>query len=345
MKRLTAKGVILSGLVLVLAIAGCRRKLSPEEFAKYLKIEHTLKVHAAPVLAVAYSPDGKVLISTDAEGKIIFWNPQTGEQIKIKSFFNDPVYQIAFSPDGKYLAFAGRGPAVLFYNPATLEPWDSFAAHSHNVLAIAWGPNRIFASASCAEKDPREFCIKGEVAVWKIEKDAARATELKRFLDHNDWVSSLAVSPNGKYLATGGLDNVINIYDTRTWQLLNTLQGHGARVDVLRFPPGNSELLVSASVDGTVRFWEIPDGKQKKILKSEGSSFAAMALSPDAKMVAAGGLDQKIVIWQIKNEKVVKSLEGLEDKISSLSFSPDGAALAAGLYDHNILVWKAKRPR
>ena len=346
MKHSYLKGLVVLSLISAIFITGCKRKISPEEFAKNLHPQYTLNSNNNPVLTIAYSPDGKLLVTTDSQGEIIFWDPETGEQKKKTNFHNMPLYAMAFSPDGKYIAMAGKDQAIILFDARKIDtPPTSFVAHNDDIYALAWGPNHIFASASCIERDPRNWCIKGEVAVWKLEKIGQNPLEVKRFPAHGDWINAIAVSPNGKYIATGGGDNVINLYSTKTWEHLKTLHGHTGRISALAFPARNSSLLGSTSMDGTVRVWSVPDGDQEKLMKSEGGKFMAMAFNPDGKMVAAGGADQKIMLWLTKKEKVLKELAGLEGQVSSLAFSPDGTALAAGLYDSKILVWKAEIPK
>lgn len=343
MNRFWVKGIILFALVMSLAVTGCKRKMSPEEFAKNLHSKFTFKSHNTPVLAISYSPDGKTMVSTDSEGKIGFWDTQTGEQKKMTNFHNIPLYAMAYSPDGEYIAMAGREQAIVYYDGEKMEPMSSFIAHNDQILALAWGPKQVLASASCAQRDPRQWCIKGEVAVWKFGEKGMNPAEVKRFTDHSDWINAIAISPNGKFLATGSGDNLINIYNTKTWEKVNTIKGHTSRVNVLAFPDKDSDLIGSASLDGTARLWQVPDGDQEKLYKADGDKFMAMAFSPDGKMIAAGGSDQKILIWLVKKEKVLKEMSGLEGQVSSLAFSPDGTSLAAGLYDNNILVWKAEK--
>jgi WD40 repeat protein len=343
MTRFRVKGIILVALVLGLAVTGCKRRMSPEDFAKNLHSKFTLKSHAKPVLAIAYSPDGKTMVSTDSEGKISFWDTETGDQKKTTSFHNIPVYALAYSLDGEYIAMAGKDQAVLYYDGKKLEAMSSFVAHNDQILALAWAPKDVLATSSCIQHDPREWCNKGEVAVWKFEEKGQNPKELKRFTDHTDWINTVAFSPNGKFLATGGGDNLINIYETKTWQKLVSIKGHSARVSVVAFPGKDSDRLGSASLDGTAKLWEVPDGDEKRTYKAEGDKFMAMAFSPDGKMIAAGGTDQKIIIWLVKNGKVLKELSGLEGQVSALAFSPDGTSLAAGLYDNNILIWKAEK--
>jgi WD40 repeat protein len=343
MKRFWVKGIILVVLVSCLTLAGCKRRMSPEEFAKNLHSKFTLKSHATPVLAIAYSPDGKVMVSTDSDGKIIFWDTETGEQKKMTAFHNIPLYALAYSLDGEYIAMAGRDQGIVYYDGKKLEPISSFIAHNEQILALSWGPKQMLASTSCAQRDPRQWCTKGEVAVWKFGEKGMNPAEVKRFPDHQDWINAVAFSPNGKFLVTGGGDNLINVYETKTWTKVNTLKGHTSRVSVLAFPGKASDLVGSASLDGTARLWEVPDGDQEKLYKADGDKFMAMAFSSDGKMMATGGTDQKILIWLVKKEKILKELSGLEGQVSALAFSPDGTSIAAGLYDNNILIWKAEK--
>ena len=343
MKRSGSIGILVLLFVILVSLPGCRREITPEKFAASLRLEYTLKGHAAAVNAVAFSPDGKILASADNDGDISFWDPGSGERKHTHNFAHTPVYAMAYSPDGKFLALSGKGQAAILFDGTNIQSLPtSFIAHQDQILALAWGPNHILATSSCAEHAPTFGCSQGEAAIWKVEQFGKPPVELKRFNDHADWINAMACSPNGKWLLTGGADNMINIFQAPEWELVKIMPGHTNRINALAFPKKNSGLAVSAGLDGAAILWEIPQGREKQFMKSEGLRFRGMAISPDGKMIVAGGGGGKIVIWLASTGAVLKEIPGLEAEVAALSFSPDGNSFAAAMSDNNVLVWTAK---
>ena len=163
--------------------------------------------------------------------------------------------------------------------------------------------------------------------------------QLIRFTQSTAWVRSLAYSPDGTILASGGYDPLVRLYRAGDGTLLAQLKGHTAWVRSVAFSP-NGKLLASASDDNTVRLWDMPDGQLDHILNNGLDGVRTLAFSPDGSILATGGVDNVIRFWQVSDGKLLRELKGSTGWIRALAFSPDGQWLASGGFDHEVHLWR-----
>ena len=157
---------------------------------------------------------------------------------------------------------------------------------------------------------------------------------------HQGTVSSVAFSPDGAILASGGTDDKsIKLWDVATGQELETLQGHTESVWGLDFSPDGT-LLASGSFDHTVRIWDVANRKSLVILKGHTQEINAVAFSPDGKLLASGGFDG-VKLWDVQSGQELNTLTSDYMVGRSLAFHPAGRLLASGsgMRDGMIVVW------
>jgi WD40 repeat protein len=161
-------------------------------------------------------------------------------------------------------------------------------------------------------------------------------------------VTCLAVSPDGKRLATGAADGTVKMWDAEKLRQLASLAGAhlGGAKSVQFSPDGN--WLASGGADKTAKLWDVSKDKpelQHKFESHEGS-VNAVAFSPDGKQLGAGtGVPKKsgtIHVWDTASGKAAFKLEGHEDVVTCLVFHPTTNHLASGGADNLIRVWDLK---
>jgi WD40 repeat protein len=153
-------------------------------------------------------------------------------------------------------------------------------------------------------------------------------------LKHAGCAYALVYSPEGKWLASGGADKVIRLWDADTGKPGLRLAGHEDTIYSLAFVPAGegkpATVLVSASDDKTIRFWDLTTGKELAYrIKHPGVPWT-LAISPDGKRLASGGTESSIFLWKVEDGKEVRRWKAHQGGVVSVAFAPDGKTIASG---------------
>src|SRR5688572_13973796 len=168
--------------------------------------------------------------------------------------------------------------------------------------------------------------------------DATRPSDELRA--HQDWVFSIALSPDGKTLATGGGDNLVRLWDAGSLKPIADLSGHTDDVHAVLFhPDGNT--LFSAGDDRTIRVWDLSDRSQRHVIAAHDAQIPSLSLSPDGRLLASASRDGTARLWDASSCRLLHVLRH-DDDVSAVRFSPDGRAIATSSYDKTIKLWNPR---
>jgi energy-coupling factor transporter ATP-binding protein EcfA2 len=153
-------------------------------------------------------------------------------------------------------------------------------------------------------------------------------------------VTSLAVSPNGRLLATGSADGTTRFWDAINGRPTGTpLSGGFAPITGVTFTP-DGRLAVAGSLDGTVRFWSTSTRRQVRVISLGGQSVStALAVSPDGGLLATGDQEGNVNLFDIATGQRIGSGRPIRSDIIRLTFSPDGKSLTAVTSTGEAVTW------
>ena len=344
--------------------------------------------HTHDILEVHFSPDDSQLVSYSAgDGNFILWDVKSGRQIWITetSFIRKAdesinLKEFYWSRDGKTLVTKSVNK--------TFQTWD---AKTGKILALTETkpeielitPNKInvsytknYDNISIFDADTKETkLIKrfGNNSAFDISNNgemiaeggswgdaAIRISEIKTgkswWLDgHPSVVGGIDFSPDGKFLAVGGSDKIIYIFDAQTHALIKRLVGHTKSINSLAFSP-NGNILISSGDNEVMKIWDWREGKFLQDVKSEADIFGAdkVSFSTDGKYFLTTSDRTEFRLWDAKIFNLVrnyKTAEKYESRsgdmrigydavpISSANFSNSGQKIISAHKDDSVRIW------
>ena len=160
---------------------------------------------------------------------------------------------------------------------------------------------------------------------------------------HTGYINSVAFSPDGTKIVSGGSDCTVRVWDIKTGlQIGASLTGHTGWVKSVAFSPDGTK-IVSGSLDGTIRIWDVETGRQiGEPLTGLIGWVESVAFSHDGKKIVGGG-GNTIRIWDSKTGRQIgESLTKCTSEVRSVSFSPNSTKIVGGCEDGTIRIWDAE---
>lgn len=302
----------------------------------------TVAENQGRVHTLAFSPDGRYLaIVADKDHFFSLW-----DLVEVRCI-QQPVHErrirvVMFVPGDESLMVCGdsRGN-ILSYN-LNDEKWTRL----ENVSSAANFPIRLTISSNgstlaAVNYLPRSaltsqaYSLIGGVTVWPLPWDHS-----KRYSDRTEHpggqTTCLALSADGNYLFSGGLDRHLWVQDRTIGKRIHHFD-HSQKIHMLALSP-NEQTVASATVNGFVKIWDLKFGKKLATIHSKAKALQAMDYSPDGKTLITADSEGHVRFWDVITGKQQHAFDWEIGPVHCVAFSKDGMRAAAG-GDKGVIIW------
>jgi WD40 repeat protein len=228
------------------------------------------------------------LASGGRDGRVKVWDINSGTQLRSWDVGLELIKSVAFSPDGTTLAACGRGTNIKICDVASNDGVRSLETDS-------------FFTTSCVifSHDNRQLFFAGDtIELWELDS----GERLRSYDGHSDSIGTLALSGNGKWIASGGgyEDRTISLWDVESGDRLwsHDLSNSGGGAWSVAFA-SNDEIVVVGGYDGSITYWDRASGSIGHKFQAHSQAVSSLSVSTDGMRVASGSWDNTIKLWEL----------------------------------------------
>lgn len=294
-----------------------------------------LQGHAAAVLRVAFSPDGKRIASSSGQGEsyqaegsrpdnsVRIWDLQSGSAVVLDDHQN-AVLALDWSRDGRFIASGGVDGTVRISDPATGATQRVIAGFNGLVRSVAFSPDGTLIGGA----------VRDTLMFWKV---ADGSVHQRMAMDEE--LVTVDFSPDDEWMMTASTSGRIILREwasgkDRSFQTASGLTGAW-------FSP-DSTLVATGHENGTIRLWELSTGRPIGTMTGPQRPVHWADFSPDGERLASCTTDMMLKIWDVRSGNEVFSVRAHDGPVNCVRFSPDGTAIATCGQDSLVKIWESR---
>jgi hypothetical protein len=279
-----------------------------------------------PVTALAYTTDGRNLVSGGWDEKLTLWDPTREAVIRRFEGHVGAIWCVVVLPDGTRALSGGDDATLRLWDLGVERPIREFKGHEKEIYSVALLPDGRSAMSASLDAKMKLWDLAGTQPVRTFPCDAK--------------VLAVAVTPDGR-VALAAAKDTLQAWSIADGAKLQSFSGHQGEVNAVAVTPDGRH-VVSGADDGTVRLWELSTGQRLHTFEGAdghvGKVFA-VAVSSNSRTALSGGADQTARLWDLVDRKLIAKLEGHAAAVEAVAIAPDGRAAATGSRDRTIRIW------
>ena len=283
-----------------------------------------IAAHHGAIAGMAYSDDGRWLVTTGADATLKVWDATY--HTLIRTIELDDGNATALALDGSRAATGHADGKVVLWDLEHAVKLATIQRNEANIWAVVFvgDPNRV----AVASHD-------WKVALWDTSQPAA---PLHIFDGHQNAVQALAYAPREELLASGSADETVRLWDLRTLDLKRSYRGHRDFVTAVAFSH-SGKILASGALDGRIRVWSALSSRRLRSLNGHTGRITDIAFAPAGNLLASASADGTVRLWDVKRGRTLIALTGHTGGATAVAFSPDGQHLASAGENGIVRVW------
>ena len=313
--------------------------------AAVTKATAAIKTAEKPIAVVAFSPDGKLLLTGGADQKIHVWYAAAGQAVEMIAGHAAAITSLSVSPSGVVLS-GGADKLVAAWDitprwslagqlgPKADKPLElSESPFISRVLSVDFSHDgkRLVTGGG----DPSRS---GELMIW----DVAKKTLIREFKDaHSDTVFGAEFSRDGTRLLSGAADKFVKIFDVASGKHIRSFEGHTHHVLDVSWKADNTS-IASAGADNVIKVWNVDTGEQRRTIGGYSKQVTSLRFVGIGENVISCGGDKSVRYHKTGNGQNYRSFSGGTDFMYAAASSRDETFVVAGGEDGVVRLWNGK---
>jgi WD40 repeat protein len=288
----------------------------------------TLTSQGSTIDSVTVTPDGLYAVLARYDAELEVFDLHTGNK-KLTIPSREPHMTsgrsaVTAMPDGDRLLAISHWTLLTYRLDGTLLA----------SLGERWGDSPLQKIAVTA--DGRSLVTAQGNLVWVL--DPLATTPRRTLQGHSEPVAAVAVSADGRRVASGSRDATARVWDLANGAVLGVFAGHDRDVDAVAVTP-DGHRLVSGSADHTLKVWDIDSGRELATLRGHTGGVNSVAVTSDGRRLVSGSDDHTLKVWDIDSGRELATLRGHTKRVRSVAVTPDGRQAVSGGEDGVMQLW------